>query len=992
MKRLWLQAELVEHWTLAPDELALLSNKAGATRLGFSVLLKAFQHEGAFPAGKHEVPLPCVAFLARQVSVPAATYLEYAWQGRAIKYHRAQIREHLGVREATVADAEAVGAWLVEHVLDQQHQLEALRAAAQGRFRALRLEPPTPKQLTRLVRAALHAWEARLFAATLARLTPLSLAALEALVAMRPPQAVEAGATDGQPPAETSTFATLRADPGAVGLESVATEIAKLATIRALDLPADLFHEVGPTVLAKYRQRAGAEWPRELRAHAPALRALLLAAFCTLRAREITDGLVDLLLQIVHRIGARAERRVERELLNDFKRVVGKHGLLFAIAEAALARPDEAVRAVIYPAVGEQTLRDLVKEYKATGPAYRVRIHTVMRASYQHYYRRLLPAILGALVFRSNNDLHRPIIAALDLLTRYAGSKARRYAEEEAIPLDGVVRPGLQELVVAEDEHGRRRINRINYELAVLHALRDGLRSKELWVVGADRYRNPDEDLPRDFEARRAAYYQALKQPQEADQFIAQLQAELRAALTVLDDTLPTDPAVTISAKGAGRITVTPLAAQPEPATLERLKAELAHRWPMTSLLDMLKEAELRVGFTRHFASVAGKEQLDGPTLQKRLLLCLYGLGTNTGLRRVSGTDAGAGYGDLRYVRRRFITREGLRAAIATLVDAILAARQPAIWGEGTTACASDSKKFAAWDQNLLTEWHVRYRGPGIMIYWHVERKSVCIYSQLKSCSSSEVAAMIEGVLRHCTTMAVEKNYVDSHGQSEVAFAFTRLLGFQLLPRLKGLKRQKLYRPEVGQPDAYPHLQPILTRPIDWELIRRQYDELVKYATALRLGTAEPEAILRRFTRANVQHPTYRALAELGKAQKTLFLCQYLSSEALRREIHEGLNVIENWNSANGFIFYGRGGELASNRPAQQEIAMLCLHLTQLALEYVNVLMLQRLLAAPGWTEQMTAADWRALTPLLYHHVTPYGTFTLDLAARLPLGDEEDAA
>ena len=79
------------------------------------------------------------------------------------------------------------------------------------------------------------------------------------------------------------------------------------------------------------------------------------------------------------------------------------------------------------------------------------------------------------------------------------------------------------------------------------------------------------------------------------------------------------------------------------------------------------------------------------------------------------------------------------------------------IWGEGTTSCASDSKKFGAWDQNLMTEWHIRYRGRGVMIYWHVEKNSTCIYSQLKSCSSSEIAAMIEGLLRHCTDVEVEK-------------------------------------------------------------------------------------------------------------------------------------------------------------------------------------------------------------------------------------------
>jgi TnpA family transposase len=153
-------------------------------------------------------------------------------------------------------------------------------------------------------------------------------------------------------------------------------------------------------------------------------------------------------------------------------------------------------------------------------------------------------------------------------------------------------------------------------------------------------------------------------------------------------------------------------------------------------------------------------------------------------------------------------------------------------------------------------------------------------------------ASMIEGVIRHCTEMAVDRQYVDSHGQSEVAFAFCRLLGFQLLPRLKRIHKQRLYRPEAGRADDYPNLQPVLTRPIDWDLIRRQYDEMVKYATALRLGTAETEAILRRFTRANVQHPTYKALTELGKAAKTVFLCRYLRSLPLRHEIHEGLNVI----------------------------------------------------------------------------------------------------
>ena len=231
--------------------------------------------------------------------------------------------------------------------------------------------------------------------------------------------------------------------------------------------------------------------------------------------------------------------------------------------------------------------------------------------------------------------------------------------------------------------------------------------------------------------------------------------------------------------------------------------------------------------------------------------------------------------------------------------------------------------------------------------------------------------------------MEVEKQYVDTHGQGLVMFAFCDFLGFRLLPRLKNMRSQKLYMPFAGQRGTYSNLRPSLTRPVKWKKISEQYDEMVKYATALRLGTADAESILRRFTRNNLKHPTYQALLELGRVQKTIFLCEYLRSEDLRREIHEALNVVELWNGINDFIFCGKGGEFSTNRQKEQELVVLCLHLIQNCLVYINTLMIQRVLEGPEWQNRLTAEDLRAITPLIYSHVNPYGRFSLDLEERL---------
>jgi hypothetical protein len=305
----WLPEQLIESWTLVEADWKLIGNKSGVTRLGFGLLLKFYEIEGRFPGYPEEVPAAAVDYVAGLVKVEPVLFGKYAWQGSTIEYHRAQIRKSFGTRPAAEADEQRWAVWLAAEVCPVETRRDRLVEAVLRRCRSEKVEPPAEGQVERVVRSALRRHEEAFAAETVAKVGPGVCARLGGLLD------------------EDGLLAELKADPGPLGLDTLFAEIGKLATAKALGLPDDMFAEASDRLVAGWRARAARMFPSDFRACSQPARLTLLAALCWVRQTEITDALAELLTGLIHRINARAERRVEKELIGGLTEVPGKKGI-----------------------------------------------------------------------------------------------------------------------------------------------------------------------------------------------------------------------------------------------------------------------------------------------------------------------------------------------------------------------------------------------------------------------------------------------------------------------------------------------------------------------------------------------------------------------------------------------------------------------------------------------------------------------------------------
>ena len=642
-------------FSLDNEELALIRQKnTNKNKLGFAVLLKYFQLEGHYPKTIKFIDPFLVKDLANQLNINSSSIKNFNWEGRSTERFRSEIRHFTGFKKATLEDSEELIEWLTKTILPKAPKLSECVEYAYEYFRSKKIEPFTSSELERYIRSAYDRFEQNLFSEIYNSLPNDTIDLMDLFLKY------DADKEDNEEQMKNFSkvkLNDLKKDASGAKLKYVTFEINKIDHLKQLKLPNGLLSNLSRKLVRKYYDRILSEPPNNTLQYKPMIRYATLSLFCYFRTQILIDNLADLLIQLIHKMKTSAESFVNKQIIVEVKHVNGKFDVLYSLASASISHPDGIIKEVIYPKVGKDKLNDIIKELDYKGKWYQNQVQMKIRSLYSHASRKILLTLLDAFAFKTNIHDSKPLLEAIELIKRYRDKPMKYYPDPAVVPIKQAIPNEWLSMVAETDNNNVTKINCINYEIAVLEELRRQLRCKIIWIEGASRYRNPNDDLPKDFEERREYYYEMMGLPLKASDFIDPLKEKLHQSMKELNASIISNDKVKIINKNGGRIKISPSEPQADPPNIKKLHREIQKRWSTISLIDILKEADLQVGFSEKVNTVASRENIPKEKLQKRLLLSLYGIGSNTGLKRMSAANNDVNYSDLRYVKRKFINK-----------------------------------------------------------------------------------------------------------------------------------------------------------------------------------------------------------------------------------------------------------------------------------------------------------------------------------------------
>ena len=584
----------------------------------------------------------------------------------------------------------------------------------------------------------------------------------------------------------------------------------------------------------------------------------------------------------------------------------------------------------------------------------------------EHYpaLRRFAPAFLAAFTFRTSRS-GDPLLGAVGLLRRF-------YAEgRTTLPKrapSSFLRPRWRRAVFPADGLFNRRA----YEIATLVHLRERLASGGVWVDGSRAYRTLDDFLLplAMFNALRADGQLGPAVDKDARAWLAERRGRLALRMSEVERAAAAGelPDVTIE---NGELTISPLR-RAVPDEAEDLKARLYALLPRIRITELLAEVAAWTGFADRFVHVrTGAPAADQPALMGAVLADA----TNLGLSRMAESSRGLTHARLLWTAEWHIRDESYAAALAAIVDFHHAHPLADAWGPGDTF-SSDGQFFRAGGRGEgRADHNARYGSePGVLFYTHVSDRFAPFHTKVIAANAGEAAHVIDGLLNHESGIAIREHVTDTAGAVDHVFGLCHLLGFRFAPRIRDLGERRLYALEDS--GAYRTLRPLVAGPVNVRAIEEHWDETLRLAASIKAGTVTASVMLRKLAGFPRQNPIARALREIGRVERTLFMLDWLDDPELRRRTSANLNKGEARNALARAVFFNRLGELRDRTFENQRHRASGLNLATAAIILWNTVYLdQAVQHLRGQGADVPDELLAHVTPLGWEHVSLTGDY-----------------
>lgn len=315
---------------------------------------------------------------------------------------------------------------------------------------------------------------------------------------------------------------------------------------------------------------------------------------------------------------------------------------------------------------------------------------------------------------------------------------------------------------------------------------------------------------------------------------------------------------------------------------------------PHPKITEILEEVDSWTGFTRHFTHL--KNNNIRPKDGRLLLTTILADGINLGLTKMAESCPGVTKSSLEGIQAWYIHDETYSAALAELVNAQGKRPLAAFWGDGTTS-SSDG-------QNFRVGSHGRYAGqvnlkygqePGVQIYTHISDQYSPFYTKVIS-RVRDSTHVLDGLLYHESDLEITEHYTDTAGFTEHVFALMHLLGFAFAPRIRDLHDKRLFI--HGKAERYPGLQSVIsTTSLNLKDIETYWGEVLRLAASIKQGTVTASLMMKKLASYPKQNGLAKALREIGRIERTLFMLDWFRAPGLRRRVQAGLNKGEARNA-----------------------------------------------------------------------------------------------